>query len=636
MNMKKAALTCLGLWIALALSAQEYRTIDGSLNNYANPSWGSVNAEMPRLVPADYADGISAPNGINRPNPRDISNTVFSQSELKFDKTGLSDYVWAFGQFIDHDFSLVFDDPAEAAIIAVPTGDPDFDPQGEGLAIIPMFRSQGVDGSGVSPFEPREYANALTSYIDASVVYGSDEHRAAWLRSFQDGKLKVSSGNLLPWNTISGEIDDAIDPTAPEMGDDTHLNDRLMVAGDVRANENVLLLSLHVLFVREHNRRCDELLAERPNMNDEELYQEARRWVGALLQSIVYNEWLPSMGVELEAYDGYDPFVNATINNEFSAAAFRLGHTMINSEIPRIGPDGLSIPEGPVSLRDAFFTPRDLLDLGIDPMLRGMSVQVQQDMDNKLIDDLRNFLFGQPGAGGLDLAAININRGRERGLGDFNATRGVIGLLPYTSFEQIHSDAEVYEALTHMYGNVNNVDLWTGLLAEEHLPGKMLGETLHKIMEDQFRKLRDGDRFFYLNDPAFTQSERDEISGTKLSMIIERNSGVSRVPSDVFRARSYDDIVFEDVPLDPIDFNATVFPNPAVDFIGVKLYLDEAQDVDIVIYDGLGKVAFNAVHSGVSGVNTITIDQIEHMRAGSYLIQVFGDRSSVSKTLIVR
>ena len=616
------------------LSAQDVRSIDGYGNNFANPYWGAVDSELPRLSPADYSDRISTPNGVNRANPRELSNYIFAQDELKFDQTGLSDFVWVFGQFIDHDFSLVFDDPAEAAVIAVPVGDPDFDPNSEGLAIIPMFRSRGVEGTGETPFRPRQYSNEITSFIDGSGVYGSTEERAHWLRNFQDGKLKTSQGDLLPWNTITGELTDAVDASAPEMADDTRDNEKRFVAGDFRANENVLLTTLHTLFVREHNRICDAKKIEHPELTDEELYQSARRWVSAYIQSIVYNEWLPAMGLNLPEYEAYDPFVNPTISNEFSAAAFRLGHTLINSEIARLGIDGKSIPEGPVSLRDAFFKPMDVHAIGIDPMLRGMSVQVQQDMDNKMVDDLRNFLFGEPGAGGLDLAAININRGRERGVADFNSTRMSLGMSMLSSFDQIHSDPEIAESLSRMYGNVNNIDLWTGLLAEEHLSGSMMGPTLYNIMEDQFLRLREGDRFFYLNDEAFTLEEQEIITDTRLSDIIKRNSGVERIPNFVFKARSYEDISFENVPLEPVDFAMNVFPNPVIDFAAVKFYSEQAGDAELIIYSPLGTVIHSRQLQLQEGENNIVLQELGTQEPGAFLISVYKDGKSKSKTVI--
>jgi len=192
-----------------------------------------------------------------------------------------------------------------------------------------MSRSHALEGSGTSTDNVRTYRNDLTAYIDASAVYGSTESREHWLRSFEGGKLKVSDGDLLPWNTLTGEFNDPTDNEAPFMDDAVGIGPKHFIAGDVRANENPLLATIHTLFVREHNRLADEISADNPSLEDEEIYQVARRKVGAYLQSIVYNEWLPAMGVNIAPYGGYRDDINAQISNVFSASAFRMGHTLL-------------------------------------------------------------------------------------------------------------------------------------------------------------------------------------------------------------------------------------------------------------------------------------------------------------------
>ena len=84
--------------------------------------------------------------------------------------------------------------------------------------------------------------------------------------------------------------------------------------------------------------------------------------------------------------------------------------------------------------------------------------------------------------GGLDLAAINIQRGRDHGLPDYNQARVDFGLAPVAVFSDITSDAAMQAELQSLYGSVNDVDVWIGALAEDHLPGAIVGEllTLHR------------------------------------------------------------------------------------------------------------------------------------------------------------
>ncbi len=519
-----------------------YRTYDGSFNNPVETQWGAAGTNLLRLVPVAYADSISAPAGPDRANPRTISNSLFAQDSPINDPLSLSDFCWVFGQFIDHDLGITPDGP-EPAIIKVPTGDPHFDPLGMGQAIIPMQRNLFDMASGTGVDNPRQHPNMITAYIDGSAVYGSDHERADWLRAFEGGKLKVSAGNLLPFNTEDGEFLGEITEEAPEMDNATRISEKLYVAGDVRANENPLLLSFHTLFVREHNRLCDELAIKHPDWDDEALYQYARKLIGGLIQSIVYDEWLPAMGVHLDDYQGYNSDVNPQLTNIFTAAAFRLGHTLLNSTIRRIADNGEVIEQGNLSLQDAFFNPFVFIETGdIDPFFKGMATQIQQSMDPKLINDVRNFLFGPPGAGGLDLAAININRGRERGLPDFNSTRMAIGLPPYDFFQQINSNAGVFTRLLSMYADINDIDPWVGMLAEKPMPGALFGETIMSIMKYQFTSLRDGDRFFYLVDPILSEADKDWIKQTTLHDVIMNNTGISLMQDDVFSAMPHSEI----------------------------------------------------------------------------------------------
>jgi peroxidase len=109
----------------------------------------------------------------------------------------------------------------------------------------------------------------------------------------------------------------------------------------LRTNQIMTLTSLHIIFLRQHNLLANKLAAINPHWNDEVLYQETRRIVGALMQHITYNEFLPSLlgRTTMDAYgltpqthgysSSYDENANPSITNEFSTAAFRMGHSLI-------------------------------------------------------------------------------------------------------------------------------------------------------------------------------------------------------------------------------------------------------------------------------------------------------------------
>ena len=631
--MKRPVLSILLVFFLFPLLAQEYRSIDGHDNNLGNPEWGAAHGPIINMTSASFSDGFQAPAGLTRPNPRHISNLLFQQNgEFMPDPMSLSDYTWVFGQFIDHDITLIHENFDEPMPIRVPPGDPHFDPYGSGNAIIPMVRNTVREGTGTGPGNPRQYDNAITAFIDGSAVYGSDEERAAWLRSFEDGKLKVSAGNLLPFNTTNNEYTGEIDPFAPFMANMNRSTTRFFVAGDDRANENMLLAAMHTVWVREHNRLCDSLIEAHPDWNDEQLYQHARKMVGGMIQSIVYNEWLPIMGIELPVYEGYRTDVNPAISNVFSAAAFRFGHTLLNSTLLRVGSDGSTIPEGNISLRDAFFQPTEiLLGRGIDPLFKGMSQQVMQTYDCRLVEDVRSFLFGRPGQGGLDLASINIMRGRERGLPDFNTIRQELGLSLKTEWTDIAFSEEDAQMMESLYGTVYNIDPWVGMLAEARMPGSFIGETAMEIVKRQFLALRDGDRFFYENDPDLTEAEKAMIRNTTMTQVILRNTDIINLPDNAFRAEEVTTSVFQRNQPEP-GAELHVAPNPTKGHLMLEVVMDRSEQVSINVLDLSGRLLETSRHQLNSGLNFVNYDLQQD--DGIYVIQLTTTTGTVSKRVV--
>jgi hypothetical protein len=443
-------------------------------------------------------------------------------------------FVYAWGQFLDHDLSLTETaTPRERFSIPVPSGDASFDPSGTGAMTISMSRSAYDLLTGTSAGNPRQQTNSITAFIDGSQIYGSDATRAAALREFVGGRLKTSAGNLLPFNTAG-----------LANANDAHVvaDNQLFLAGDVRANENPELCALQTLFVREHNRIAAAAAIKNPTWTDEQLYQHARRLVIAELQDITYNEFLPAIlgsntpaMAALQAYRGYRADVNPGIATEFSTAAFRFGHSMLGSDIQFLDNSGNTVHD-PMELRTAFFNTPVLTQTGIDPLLKYLASDRAQEIDTKVVDDVRNFLFGLPGQGGFDLTALNIQRGRDHGLADYNTVRQSYGLPKLTSFAQITDDKATQEALAATYGSIDKVDLWVGGLAEKHLPGSSLGETFTRILVEQFSRLRDGDRYWYQN--VLPAGVAREVQNTSLADIIRRNTQLTNLQGDVFFFRA--------------------------------------------------------------------------------------------------
>ena len=597
---------------------QSFRSHDGSFNNSLNPTWGAKGDILTQITSPAFEDGFSTMAGADRPNPRAISNYIFDQTESISDPLTLSDFLWTFGQFIEHDIVLVESNPFDPIFIEIPEDDKFFD-QSQSMV---MFRSRVAPGTGTEVGNPRKFVNRVTAYIDGSAIYGSARERSDWLRTFQDGKLKTSNGNLLPWNTTTGDFNDPLDRETPFMEDLTRSGQKLFVAGDVRANENPLLLTLHTLFVREHNRICDELKAQNAALDDEQLFQLVRKKIGAYIQNITYNEWLPAMGVRLPEYRGYRADISAQISNVFSTAAFKIGCTLINSNVLRMLSDGEEISQGNMLLRDAFFNPLSInLAGGIEPYLRGMASQTQQDMDSKVIDDVRNFSFDLSAFGTMDQAAININRGRERGLSDFNTIREELGLPLLKSFQEFTAYIEDGQALENMYENVDNMDAWVGMLGEKHMPNALLGNTVMLIIERQFQNLRGGDRFYFENDPDLSQDEIEDIKNTTLRDIIMRNTEIEIMQENVFYAMSRLNIPYGPELLQR-SLQAAAFPNPNTGSFKLKVYEEEQSEITVRIFDTMGRLVFRSAFNLEKGDNFMHINLPEASNSGFYNILI--------------
>lgn len=178
--------------------------------------------------------------------------------------------------------------------------------------------------------------NKVSSFLDGSVIYGTDPELLADLREHSGGRLRMFHDfgrDLLPLSKNPSEC------LTMEQGN------ACFSSGDTRTNQMISLTVIHILFAREHNRICRELENFNPHWDDERLFLEARRILVAEFQHIVYNQWLPeAVGYEaMHEFDlavnypghsnSYDPYVNPSITNEFATAAFRFGHSIVGGKL---------------------------------------------------------------------------------------------------------------------------------------------------------------------------------------------------------------------------------------------------------------------------------------------------------------
>jgi hypothetical protein len=540
-----------------ALRAVGYRSIDEVGNNVAHPTWGTAGTDLLRVSPAAYADGVSAPSLPANPSARVISDILNNQANPAnpsqdlntVDARSLSDFGYAFGQFIDHDLDLTPTNPNEALQILADPNDP------SQMGNQTFERSVFDASTGTGKTNPRQQINAITSYLDLSNVYGSTQVVADALRTFSDGRLKTSPGNMLPYDNLTYFTQTQINALNMANAAQAVPESSLFAAGDVRACENVELTALQTLFVRNHNVIAGKLQKEHRHWSDETLYQEARKINIAEYQDIIYTQYLPDLlgRSALPAYTGYNPKVDPAIATEFSTVGYRFGHSLLSGAIERHGNKGRDVlPKDPagagISLATDFFDPNVLNPSGavdpltghtstdIGPFLKGDADGVSQADDLMAISDVRNLLFANGGLqdNGQDLMARDVERARDDGIGSYNQVREAYGLPAVTSFAQITSDVTVQQELKKAYGSVAKIDAFEGGLAEDHVPGSDMGPLFQAILVNQFTRVRGGDRFFYLNE----RWSPDELSifrqGTSLAKVIEANTSITNLQSDVF------------------------------------------------------------------------------------------------------
>lgn len=362
-----------------------FRSINGWCNNVEHPEYGSALRVFDRFIEPRYEDGISAPRsksvtGSPLPPPRLISTTMHDDVSAPHVRYALITMQW--GQFLDHDltFTPMYTGPGGSILDCsdcsspqtvhpecmphpIPPNDPFFPSVKDGKKQCLHFaRSLNAQ----EKLGPREQMNQITAWIDSSNVYGSDLCEANDLRTFTGGRLNVTLHPVPGFKDLLPQTNHHPECKAP--------SGLCFEAGDLRASEQPALACMHTIMMRQHNLVVNKLSKINPHWNDELLYQTGRKIVGAIAQRITYNEFLPRVlgydhmkkfGLELlnsGYYNEYDPSCSGTIFNEFAAAVFRFGHSLLRPAFQRLGRNFRSADD-PVQLRRGFFN-SDMLYTG--------------------------------------------------------------------------------------------------------------------------------------------------------------------------------------------------------------------------------------------------------------------------------
>lgn len=521
--MKVLGLLVLGVILSSATS-EEFRSFDGK--NNAKRNRGEAGSPMTRMAPNGYEDGSQVPRGGYPtswlPGPREISNAMMGGGTAdKLDPSGISSLFWTFAQFLDHDITLVHTNKNDRMDIPVPPNDPNF---GQfNLTNLSFTRSNFDMKKGM-----RMPINVITAFIDGSGVYGSSETQAKslrWLNGLSPF-LQTSPGGLLPYNSTS----------------------KVYIAGDERASEQPGLTALHTVFLREHNRLVLKLQREHPTWSQDQVFAVARELVASIIQVITFDEFLPILiGVDpmTKTYQGYRSNVDPSIQTEFATTCYRFGHSLIPDELLVLDNNYCPSPKGSIPLKEGFFNVTAFVDRGLDSILRGLFAQRARRLDGHIVPALRNFLFvGRDSSMfGLDLASLNLQRGRDHGIPGYCEIRQALGFTT-SSFGTLTRNMNVRRQLADLYNyKPCDVDMWlAGLVESRSRKTGLLGKTCGKLIAKQFAKLRDGDRFFVGNiDWTLHGLESDPVlaggltlSQVRLKDIIRLNTGIAKVPKESF------------------------------------------------------------------------------------------------------
>ncbi|KAJ0177584.1 hypothetical protein K1T71_006457 [Dendrolimus kikuchii] len=527
-----------------------YRSVGGECNNPTIPSWGAANTGYEKLLPPDYSDGIwgmrTSSTGDPLPSARAVSSVLLLDGSHPSRAHNM--IFMQFGQFVVHDISagVVFSMGNGSAISCCVNDGEDFlPPELQHGACAPItaelddpfygefrhtclnfVRTQLAPASDCSVGYAKQM-NGATHYLDLSQLYGKSPEKFS--------ALQAPGGLLKTFNDFGREL-----PPLSEKDGCLIQNEGAACfdSGDNHGNQIISLTVFHTIWTREHNRVARGLTRLNPMWNEETVFMETRRILQAIFQHIVYNEWLPMLlGPHFIQFFGlmpsssyatsYDPNFNPAVSAEFSTSAMRFGHSTVDGILLVQSSQTGGMHEA-ISLPEVMFQPSRLrLRHFLDRLLMGLTTQPMQTVDPFVTEGLTRYMFHGVNPYGVDLASINIQRGRDYGVRSYNHYRRLIGLAPYVDFSQFTPNTA--HRLSSVYASPEDIDLWVGGLLEETVDGGIVGPTFAHIIGDQFSRLKKGDRYFYeygpdVNPGAFTAGQLSEIKKVTLSRIICDNS----------------------------------------------------------------------------------------------------------------
>lgn len=523
---------------------------NGSCHDILNPNKGITMLPQIRSLPNTYVDGRGIPL-TNLPSAREISNRVVR--EINPDSVNIknaSRLLIFFGQFLDHDFALILEQPEGEEPEQLENGRFLFpETVSEFLEVeVPLDdnRQQFIDVGelefGRSEFAiddsfQRQFLGAITPFIDLSNVYGDSPEVSDAVRAFQAGLLRVDPILL---QQTGAEF-------PPRNEDD------MFICGDIRCEENTMLLAFHTIFVRNHNLLARQYLQQAQQVlgldvieDDEFIFQQARVRNIIEFQAVFWDQYLPYLlgrrtFQELTGSYQFDPNETPVPDLVFTTAAFRYGHSGVADDLRFIDAAGNPV-RNPLVFSDSFFNPDPLFENGQDRVgniFLGQSSLPHPDLDSRVVDSIRDRLFQDQFPPGFDLVARNIERGRDHGIGFFADFRDQLGLEPIECpgdplgcFQQLTGESVVAAELLDLYGTLDRCEMWICGMAEKSFEDSLLGETFTVTIAEGFDRMRQSDRLWFENPQIIedftTDSSNPSAVLSPVSLDVTLNDIISR------------------------------------------------------------------------------------------------------------
>ncbi|XP_062857295.1 prostaglandin G/H synthase 2 [Trichomycterus rosablanca] len=303
------------------------------------------------------------------------------------------------------------------------------------------------------------FTKAKNHGVDLSHIYGEELERQHKLRLFKDGKLKyqVLDGEVYPPIASEVQVDMHYPPHVPES--------RRFAVGHEAFGLVPGLMMFATIWLREHNRVCDVLKQEHPDWDDERLFQTARLILIGETIKIVIEEYVQHLsGYHLKLKFDPELLFNQRFQyqNRISAEFNTLYHWH------PLMPDNFHIQDEVYNYKQFLYNTSIVTDYGINNLVESFSKQIAGRVAGG-----RNVPLAL-----VMVATKSLENGRQMRFQSLNSYRMRFNMKPYTSFEELTGEKEMAAELEELYGHVDAVELYSGLLVEKPRTNAIFGETI--------------------------------------------------------------------------------------------------------------------------------------------------------------